>query len=71
MMQWKSMVKGLRKKKGENYDDHETRQHRHKYHRASGDHLKDKSDFTTETQGAAAKKKSRFSNWDKGAEYAN
>lgn len=40
-----------------------------KYHRASGEHLKDKVDVTSETQEAPAKR-SRFSNWDKGAEYA-
>lgn len=57
------------KEEKEKYDDRETNRDKDQYHRAPGEHLKDKTAFTSEIQETPTKK-SRLSNWDKGADYA-
>ncbi|KAL5745376.1 hypothetical protein ACOSP7_026522 [Xanthoceras sorbifolium] len=56
------------KEERKKYDDRETSREKDRYYRAPGEQLKDKTSFTSEIQEIPTKK-SRFSNWDKGADY--
>ncbi|KAK4837175.1 hypothetical protein QYF36_003385 [Acer negundo] len=57
------------KEEKKKYDDPEINRDKDRYYRAPGEQLKDKTSFTSEIQEIPTKK-SRFSNWDKGADYA-
>ena len=57
------------KEEKKKYDDWETNRDKDQYFRANGEQLKDKTDFTSEIQETSTKK-TRFSNWDKGADYS-